>query len=66
MMLDLQERGCHNINFVSLSHVVAQILAAVEIATSKGLRLPVVYNTGGLRRPEGFGLAGRRDRYLYA
>ena len=47
MMLDLQERGCHNINFVSPSHVVAQILAAVEIAASEGLRLPLVYNTGG-------------------
>jgi putative pyruvate formate lyase activating enzyme len=47
MMLDLQERGCHNINFVSPSHVVAQIIAAVEIAAKEGLRLPLVYNTGG-------------------
>jgi putative pyruvate formate lyase activating enzyme len=47
MMLDLQERGCHNINFVSPSHLVAQILAAVEIAASESLRLPLVYNTGG-------------------
>jgi putative pyruvate formate lyase activating enzyme len=47
MMLNLQERGCHNINFVSPSHVVAQILAAVEIAAGEGLRLPLVYNTGG-------------------
>jgi putative pyruvate formate lyase activating enzyme len=47
MMLDLQERGCHNINFVSPSHVVAQILAATLVAAQAGLRLPLVYNTGG-------------------
>lgn len=47
MMLELQEEGCHNINFVSPSHVVAQILAAVLIAAEGGLRLPLVYNTGG-------------------
>jgi putative pyruvate formate lyase activating enzyme len=47
MMLELQEAGCHNVNFVSPSHVVAQLIAAVEIAAKKGLRLPLVYNTGG-------------------
>jgi len=47
MMLDLQDRGCHNINFVSPSHVVAQILAGVLIAAQAGLRIPLVYNTGG-------------------
>jgi putative pyruvate formate lyase activating enzyme len=47
MMLELQAQGCHNINFVSPSHVVAQIIAAVEIAAGKGLGLPLVYNTGG-------------------
>lgn len=47
IMLDLQESGCHNINFVSPSHVVAQILAGVLIAAQAGLRLPLVYNTGG-------------------
>jgi len=47
MMLELQAMGCHNINLVSPSHVVAQIIAAVEIAASGGLRLPLVYNTGG-------------------
>ncbi len=47
MMLELQAQGCHNINFVSPSHVVAQIIAAVDIASGKGLRLPLVYNTGG-------------------
>ncbi len=47
IMLELQAQGCHNINFVSPSHVVAQILAAVLIAARGGLSLPLVYNTGG-------------------
>jgi putative pyruvate formate lyase activating enzyme len=47
MMLELQEAGCHNINLVSPSHVVPQILAAVLIAARAGLCLPLVYNTGG-------------------
>jgi putative pyruvate formate lyase activating enzyme len=47
MMLGLQSRGCHNINFVSPSHVVPQILAGLLIAAEAGLRLPLVYNTGG-------------------
>jgi len=45
MMLDLQERGCHNINFVTPEHVVPQILEALQIAVEEGLRLPLVYNT---------------------
>jgi len=47
VMLELQAYGCHNINLVSPSHVVPQILAAVTIAARAGLRLPLVYNTGG-------------------
>jgi len=47
MMLELQERGCHNINLVTPNHVVAQILAALVIAANQGLRLPLVYNSGG-------------------
>lgn len=47
MMLSLQESGCHNINLVSPTHVVPFILEALEIAVSKGLNLPLVYNTGG-------------------
>ncbi|UCD98282.1 MAG: radical SAM protein [Chloroflexota bacterium] len=47
IMLELQSLGCHNINFVSPSHVVPQILAAVLIAAQAGLRIPLVYNTGG-------------------
>jgi putative pyruvate formate lyase activating enzyme len=47
IMLDLQVKGCHNINLVSPSHVVPQILAALRLAVQGGLRLPLVYNTGG-------------------
>ncbi len=47
IMLALQEMGCHNVNLVSPSHVAPQIIAAVFIAAQKGLRLPLVYNTGG-------------------
>jgi putative pyruvate formate lyase activating enzyme len=46
-MLRLQAAGCHNINLVSPSHVAPQILAAVLVAAQAGLRLPLVYNTGG-------------------
>lgn len=47
MMLDLQKRGCHNINLVSPSHFVPQFLEALVVAAEKGLRIPLVYNTGG-------------------
>jgi putative pyruvate formate lyase activating enzyme len=47
MMLAIQARGCHNINFVSPTHVVPQILKGLEIAINLGLRLPLVYNSGG-------------------
>lgn len=47
MMLTLQERGCHNVNLVSPSHAVAQILEALPLAVEHGLRLPLVYNSGG-------------------
>lgn len=47
IMLALQEAGCHNVNLVSPSHVVPQILAATLVAARAGLRLPLVYNTGG-------------------
>lgn len=45
MMLELQRRGCHNINFVTPEHVVPQILEALPLAIEGGLRLPLVYNT---------------------
>jgi putative pyruvate formate lyase activating enzyme len=65
MMLELQAQGCHNINFVSPSHVVAQLLEAVLIAVQAssggsgqraGLRLPLVYNTGGYDSPAALAL----------
>ncbi len=46
-MLSLQDMGCHNINFVTPSHVTAQILEALVIAADKGLRIPLVYNSSG-------------------
>jgi putative pyruvate formate lyase activating enzyme len=45
LMLELQSRGCHNINFVTPEHVVPQILEALVPGVEGGLRLPVVYNT---------------------
>lgn len=47
MMLALQQRGCHNINFVSPTHVVPQILEALQVAVGLGLSIPLVYNSGG-------------------
>jgi putative pyruvate formate lyase activating enzyme len=44
-MLDLQAKGCHNINFVTPEHVVPEILEALPLAIERGLRLPIVYNT---------------------
>ncbi len=65
MMLQLQERGCHNINFVSPSHVVAQIIGAVYLAARQGLHLPLVYNTGGYDSPEALKLLdGIIDIYM--
>ncbi|MBF0494967.1 MAG: radical SAM protein [Deltaproteobacteria bacterium] len=52
MMLKLQEMGCHNINFVTPSHVVPQILSALIKAVEKGLCVPLVYNTGGYDKVE--------------
>ena len=56
IMLSLQAEGCHNINLVSPSHVVAQILEALAIAVPAGLRLPLVYNTGGYDSPASLAL----------
>jgi putative pyruvate formate lyase activating enzyme len=52
MMLELQNRRCHNINFVTPTHYVPQIIEATDIAASRGLRIPLVYNTGGYDRVE--------------
>lgn len=52
MMLELQRRGVHNINFVTPTHFAAQILAAVDVAAGWGLRIPLVFNTSGYDRIE--------------
>ena len=65
MMLHLQREGCHNINLVSPSHVVPQILAAVWVAARAGLTTPLVYNTGGYDSPEALALLdGVIDIYM--
>ncbi len=52
MMLDLQGAGCHNINFVTPTHQVPQILEALVIAVRGGLTVPLVYNSGGYESVE--------------
>jgi len=52
MMIHLQKIGCHNINLVTPTHVMPNILNATRIALKKGLRLPLVYNTSGYERLE--------------
>jgi putative pyruvate formate lyase activating enzyme len=47
MMLQLQDQGCHNINFVTPAHVVPQILEALLLARTEGLAIPLVYNSSG-------------------
>ena len=65
MMLRLQALGCHNINLVTPSHVVAQIIVAVKIAAEQGLRLPLVYNTSGYDSPKALALLdGVIDIYM--
>jgi len=52
MMLDLQNSGCHNINLVTPTHIMPNILNATRIAYKNGLRLPLCYNTSGYERKE--------------
>jgi putative pyruvate formate lyase activating enzyme len=47
MMLNLQKRGCHNINFVTPTHYTPQIVKGLRIAIEKGLHIPIIYNCGG-------------------
>ncbi|MDY6953234.1 MAG: radical SAM protein, partial [Thermodesulfobacteriota bacterium] len=64
-MLFLQGRGCENINFVTPSHVVPQILEAVDRAAKDGLCIPLVYNTSGYDRVETLAaLEGVFDIYM--
>ncbi|HSC26420.1 MAG TPA: hypothetical protein VLD67_04045 [Vicinamibacterales bacterium] len=65
MMLGLQARGCHNINFVTPEHVAPQIAEAVAIAVPLGLRLPIVYNTSAYDSLDSIGLMnGIVDIYM--
>ncbi|MCH8012884.1 MAG: radical SAM protein [Candidatus Marinimicrobia bacterium] len=65
MMLSLQEKGCHNINFVTPEHVVPQIVEALPIAIEKGLHLPLVYNTSAFDSLESLRLMdGLVDIYM--
>lgn len=52
MMLELERQGCHNINFVTPTHYMPEILEAVFIAREKGLKVPLVYNCGGYESME--------------
>jgi putative pyruvate formate lyase activating enzyme len=47
IMLSLQKEGCHNINFVTPTHQMPMILRSLQIASQKGLNVPIVYNCGG-------------------
>ncbi|NMB79955.1 MAG: radical SAM protein, partial [Methanomicrobiales archaeon] len=47
VMIRLQKAGCHNINIVTPSHIVPQLIRAVSIAAGQGLAIPLVYNSGG-------------------
>lgn len=51
-MLELQARGCHNINFVTPTHYVPQIVRALDLAIDRGLSVPLVYNCGGYESAE--------------
>jgi len=65
MMLELQRLGCHNINLVTPSHVVPQILAALSHAIEAGLRVPLVYNSSGYDSPAALDLLdGVVDIYM--
>jgi putative pyruvate formate lyase activating enzyme len=64
-MLELQGRGCHNINFVTPEHVVPQMLEALALAAERGLRLPIVYNTSAYDSAESLELLdGVVDIYM--
>jgi putative pyruvate formate lyase activating enzyme len=65
MMLELQSKGCHNINFVSPTHFAPQVARAVLVAAGRGLRVPIVYNTNAYDSAEVLRLLDRVvDIYL--
>jgi putative pyruvate formate lyase activating enzyme len=64
-MRELEGIGCHNINFVTPTHVTPQVLAAIRIARRKGLSVPTVYNCGGYEKVETLAsCAGLMDIYM--
>lgn len=65
IFLELQEKGAHNINLVTPTHFIPDIVEALDNAKAKGLTLPIVYNTGGYENVETLGLLdGYIDIYL--
>lgn len=65
IFLALQDEGCHNLNLVSPTHVLPQLLEALHLASGAGLSLPIVWNTGGYDSPEALELLdGVVDVYM--
>ncbi len=65
IMIDLQDRGCHNINLVTPTHQTPMILKALSLAIPEGLRIPIVYNCGGYESLESIALLdGVIDIYM--
>ncbi len=65
MALELQSRGCHNVNLVSPTHHAPHLIEAVRLARTEGLAIPIVWNCGGYERPEVLAeLAGIVDVYM--
>lgn len=65
IMISLQDNGCHNINLVTPTHYMPQIMSALEIAIRNGLTIPIVYNSSGYELPETIKkLEGIVDIYL--
>ena len=65
IFIELQEKGALNINLVTPTHYVAQMIEAIKIAKSKGLKLPIIYNSSGYEKVETIKLLkGYIDVYL--
>jgi len=65
LFLRIQDLGCHNLNLVTPTHFLAQILNALALAAERGLRIPVVWNCGGFESPEALRLLdGVVDIYM--
>jgi putative pyruvate formate lyase activating enzyme len=65
LALELQDRGCHNINFVTPEHVAPQVVEALAVAIPRGLKVPIVYNTSAFDAPSSLQLMdGLVDVYM--